>query len=302
MAGITDKPTRRIIASFGAGIMYSEMVAINAISFKNKKSLAIADVRDEPYDVIVQLMGNNPELFAQVIPAIEDLGAKSIDINMGCPAKKIVNNQSGSSLMKDIKLAQEIIKKSKKATKLDLSVKFRLGWDDNSKNYIEFAKMAEGEGANYITVHGRTRAQFYAGKADWTAIKELKQHINIPLIGNGDIDSPAIAKECLEASGVDGLMIGRATLGQPWIIKDIDDYINSGISNPQRSILQIKQILLTHLKGLIDYYGEYQGLRIARKYVGWYSKSMKNAKKFREEFMKISTLDSALDKIEEFMI
>ncbi len=302
MAGITDKPTRNLIASFGSGIMFSEMVAINAISFKNQKSLAIADVRDEPYDVIVQLMGNNPQLFADVIPAIEDLGAKSIDINMGCPAKKIVNNNSGSCLMKDIKNAQQIIQKAKKATNLDLSIKFRLGWDDNSKNYLEFGKMAEGEGVSFITMHGRTRSQFYAGTADWDAIKELKENISIPVIGNGDIDSPQFAKSMLECSNVDGLMIGRATLGQPWLIKDVDDYINKGIVNPEKTIFEIKQILLTHLKGLIDYYGEYQGLRIARKYVGWYSKSMKNAKKFREEFMKITTLSMALEKIEEFMI
>lgn len=302
MAGITDKPCRKLIAGFGCGKMFSEMVAINAINYKNKKTLLIADVRDEPYDVIVQLMGNNPDLFAETIPIVEEYGAASIDINMGCPAKKIVGNNSGSYLMTNINLAQEIIKKSRKATKLKLSVKFRLGWDDNSKNFLEFGKMAEGEGVDFITMHGRTRSQFYASTANWNAIKELKENIKIPLIGNGDIDSPQKAKDFLEASGVDGLMIGRATLGQPWIIKDIDDYINKGILNPLKTTAEIKQILLTHFKDLIDYYGEYQGLRMSRKYVGWYSKSMQNAKKFREDFMKISTVAEALNKIEEFMI
>ena len=171
MAGITDRPMRRLVKSFGAGQMVSEMVAINAIQRKNPKSYKIADVREEGYPVVVQLVGGEPELFAEVCPLIEELGACSIDINMGCPVKKIVNNNSGSYLMKDMNLAQKIIETTVKSTKLPVSVKFRKGWDNNHINAVEFAKMCEESGASYITIHGRTRSQFYAGKADWDIIQ-----------------------------------------------------------------------------------------------------------------------------------
>ena len=199
MAGITDYPFRKLVASKGKANLYSEMVAINAINRKNPKTYRIADVSKEPYPVIVQLVGNDPILFAEAAKLVADLGAYSIDINMGCPVKKIVGNNSGSALMKDLNLASKIIEATVKATDLNVSVKFRKGWDNNSANAVDFAKMCEESGASYITVHGRTRAQGYSGLADWNIIKEVKNSVKIPVIGNGDITSPEKAKEMIDS-------------------------------------------------------------------------------------------------------
>ena len=210
MAGITDKPLRRLTASLGPGTIVSEMVAVNAIQRKNPKTYRIADVRDEPYPVVVQLVGGDPVLFGEAVRLAEDLGARSIDINMGCPVKKIVNNKSGSYLMKDLKLASEIIETAVKSTKLKVSVKFRKGWDMNSVNAVEFARMCEDSGAAYLTVHGRTGSAFYSGEADWDIICRVKQTVKIPVIGNGDIATPYDAERMIKETGVDGVMIGRA--------------------------------------------------------------------------------------------
>ena len=300
MAGITDKPMRRLVHSFGEGNIVSEMVAINALSRKNPKTYRIADVRDENYPVIVQLVGNDPDLFAESAKLIEELGAYSIDINMGCPVKKIVANHSGSYLMKDLKLASEIITKVKAATKLAVSVKFRKGWDHNSVNAVEFAKMCENSGASYITVHGRTRSDLYSGTADWDIIAAVKQNVKIPVIGNGDVDSPAAAEKLLDYTKADGVMVGRAALGRPWLISQIHDYIENGTLPSETSIETIKNCLLVHIKGLTEYYGEKVAIGLARKYVCWYCKNLRDARHFREEFVRITEMQEAIDKIEEF--
>ena len=300
MAGITDKPMRRLVKSFGGGQMVSEMVAINAIQRKNPKSYRIADVRDEPYPVVVQLVGGEPELFAEVCPLVEELGACSIDINMGCPVKKIVNNNSGSYLMKDMSLAQKIIETTVKSTKLPVSVKFRKGWDNNHVNAADFAKMCEQSGASYITIHGRTRSDFYAGKADWSTIKAVKEAVKIPVIGNGDIATPQDAKKMLEETGVDAVMVGRAALGMPWLISQIHDYLEKGKLPEAISAETVKQALLTHIKGLCDYYGERLALGISRKYVCWYCKNCRDARRFRENYVKINNFPDAYAEINRY--
>ena len=300
MAGITDYPLRRLTASFGSGILVSEMVAVNALQRKNPKTYRIADVRSEPYPVVVQLVGNDVGLFVEAAKLAEELGAYSLDINMGCPVKKIVNNGSGSALMKDMFKAAEIIQAVAKATPLKVSVKFRKGWDNNSVNAVEFARMCEESGAGYITVHGRTLSEFYAGKADWDIIAAVKNAVKIPVVGNGDVTSPQKAKALLEYTGADGVMIGRAALGAPWLISAAHDYINNGVLRDLLPVRQIKETLLEHIRGLVDYYGKELALPLSRKYVCWYCKNLRDAKRFREKYVKINDFSEALQAVNEY--
>lgn len=300
MAGVTDRPFRQILTSCGQGNMYAEMAAINALQRKNPKSWQIADVRPENYPVVVQLVGNDAGLFAEAAKLVADLGARSLDINMGCPVKKIVNNESGSALMKDMPRAAEIIEAVVKATSLTVSVKFRKGWDNEHINAVEFAKMCEESGASYITVHGRTRAQGYSGEADWNIIKAVKESVKIPVIGNGDIDSPQKAKQRMAESGVDGVMIGRAVLGNPWLLNQTHEYLLHGILPAEPSVRQIKEILLKHLRMLVDYYGEKAGIAVSRKHVGWYVHSLYEAKKFREQYTKLTDFGTAEKLINDY--
>ena len=302
MAGITDKPMRKLVHSFGKGNIVSEMVAINALSRRNPKTYRIADVRDEDYPVAVQLVGNDPKLFAESVKLIEELGASSIDINMGCPVKKIVANRSGSYLMKDMILAAEIIKAVKNSTKLPVSVKFRKGWDNQNVNAVQFAKMCEDCGADYLTIHGRTKTEMYSGKADWDIMAEVKQAVRIPVVGNGDIDSPYKAKEMLDYTKVDAVMVGRASLGRPWLISQIHNYLEKGVEPKGVDIGKIKNTLLKHIEGLEEYYGEKLALALSRKYVCWYCKNLREARKFREKYVRIGNLEQAVAEIENFFI
>ena len=301
MAGITDRPMREIVHAKGEGNLYSEMVAINAVQYKNPKSYKIADVRDEKYPVVVQLVGNDENLFAEVAKLVADLGAYSLDINMGCPVKKIVNNQSGSYLMKDINKAAKIIEKTVSATNLKVSVKFRKGWDLNSVNAVEFAKMCENAGAAYITVHGRTKSQMYSGLADWNIIKEVKENVKIPVIGNGDITSVKKAKDMLAYTGADGVMIARGALGNPWLISNVHNALENGdMTEYKPNINELKSTLKSHIEKLMEYYGEKLGISISRKYICWYSKNLRDAKKFREMYMKIDNYNDSMQAVDEF--
>lgn len=300
MAGITDMPFRKIIHSLGGGNLISEMVAVNAIQRKNPKSWKIADVRAEDYPVVVQLVGNSPELFAEAAKFVAELGAKSIDINMGCPVKKIVNNNSGSALLKDEILASKIIEATVKATPLKVSVKFRKGWDNEHINAVAFAKMCEQSGASYVTVHGRTRSQGYSGVADWNIIGEVKEAIKIPVVGNGDIDSPETALKRIEQTKVDAVMVGRSLLGNPWLLNRIHCHLNNLPKSESPGEKEIKLTLIKHLRLLIEYYGEFAGLAISRKHVSWYVKGLHEAKRFREQYAKLNTVEEALNLIEKY--
>lgn len=300
MAGITDRPMRRLVSSFGGGNMVSEMVAVNALQRKNPKSYRIADVREENYPVVVQLVGGDEVLFADAVRLVEELGAASIDINMGCPVKKIVNNHSGSYLMKDMTLAAKIIKEAVRATSLKVSVKFRKGWDLNSVNAVDFAKMCEDCGAAYLTVHGRTRSEFYSGTADWDIIAAVKDAVKIPVVGNGDVTSPQKAAEMLAYTKADAVMIGRAALGCPWIISQTHDYLENAVEPTLLPTAAVKRALLTHIKELIAYYGEKLALSISRKYVCWYCKNCRDARRFRENYLKISDFWDAFAEIDRY--
>ncbi|MBO5038688.1 MAG: tRNA dihydrouridine synthase DusB, partial [Alphaproteobacteria bacterium] len=278
----------------------SEMAAINAISRKHPKTYRIIDVRNEPYPVIVQLVGGNPDLFSEAAKLAADLGAYSLDINMGCPVKKIVANNSGSALMKDLPLASKIIEATVKATPLKVSVKFRKGWDNSSINAIEFAKMCEESGASYVTIHGRTRAQGYSGEADWDIIRQVKEAVKIPVIGNGDVTSPELAKKRLEQTNADGVMIGRGTLGNPWLLEQVHNYLHNGVLPALVPIKELKEALLQQLADMVDFYGKEMAVAISRKYVCWYSKNLRDAKKFREIYTKIYDYSDAIKAIEDY--
>lgn len=302
MAGITDKPMRRMVHAKSGGdvALISEMVAINALSRKNAKTYRIADVRDEPYPVIVQLVGADEVLFADAAQLAAELGAAGIDINMGCPVRKIITGGAGSALMKNPEQAAKIIKSVKNAVKLPVSVKFRKGWDNNSVNATDFAKMCEASGAEFITVHGRTRAQGYSGTADWNIIKEVKSAVKIPVVGNGDVTSPQSAAEMIKQTGCDGVMIGRAALGAPWLTGEIAKYLKTGSLLQKQPAQEVKNTLLKHISLLTEYYGEKLALALSRKYVCWYSKNFRDAKRFRENYMKINDYQAAVAEINAY--
>lgn len=302
MAGITDKPMRRMVHAKSGGdvALISEMVAINALSRKNVKTYRIADVRDEPYPVIVQLVGADEVLFADAAQLAAELGAAGIDINMGCPVRKIITGGAGSALMKNPEQAAKIIKSVKNAVKLPVSVKFRKGWDNNSVNATDFAKMCEASGAEFITVHGRTRAQGYSGTADWNIIKEVKTAVKIPVVGNGDVTSPQSAAEMIKQTGCDGVMIGRAALGAPWLTGEIAKYLKTGSLPQKQPAQEVKNTLLKHISLLTEYYGEKLALALSRKYVCWYSKNFHDAKRFRENYMKINDYQAAVAEINAY--
>lgn len=302
MAGITDKPMRRMVHAKSGGdvALISEMVAINALSRKNAKTYRIADVRDEPYPVIVQLVGADEVLFADAAQLAAELGATGIDINMGCPVRKIITGGAGSALMKNPEQAAKIIKSVKNAVKLPVSVKFRKGWDNNSVNATDFAKMCEASGAEFITVHGRTRAQGYSGTADWNIIKEVKTAVKIPVVGNGDVTSPQSAAEMIKQTGCDGVMIGRAALGAPWLTGEIAKYLKTGSLPQKQPAQEVKNTLLEHISLLTEYYGEKLALALSRKYVCWYSKNFRDAKRFRENYMKINDYQAAVAEINAY--
>lgn len=302
MAGITDKPMRRMVHAKSGGdvALISEMVAINALSRKNAKTYRIADVRDEPYPVIVQLVGADEVLFADAAQLATELGASGIDINMGCPVRKIITGGAGSALMKNPEQAAKIIKSVKSAVNLPVSVKFRKGWDNNSVNATDFAKMCEASGAEFITVHGRTRAQGYSGTADWNIIKEVKSAVKIPVVGNGDVISPQSAAEMIKQTGCDGVMIGRAALGAPWLTGEIATYLKNGSLPQKQPAQEVKNTLLEHISLLTEYYGEKLALALSRKYVCWYSKNFRDAKRFRENYMKINDYQTAVAEINAY--
>lgn len=302
MAGITDKPMRRMVHAKSGGdvALISEMVAINALSRKNAKTYRIADVRDESYPVIVQLVGADEVLFADAAQLAAELGASGIDINMGCPVRKIITGGAGSALMKNQEQAAKIIKSVKNAVNLPVSVKFRKGWDNNSVNATDFAKMCEASGADFITVHGRTRAQGYSGTADWNIIKEVKSAVKIPVVGNGDVTSPQSAAEMIKQTGCDGVMIGRAALGAPWLTGEIAKYLKTGSLPQKQPAQEVKNTLFEHISLLTEYYGEKLALALSRKYVCWYSKNFRDAKRFRENYMKINDYQTAIAEINAY--
>lgn len=290
MAGITDLPFRVICREQGAGLTYTEMVSSKGIYYNDKGTNQLMNISDGERPVAVQIFGSEPEIMGQIAKKVSGY-ADIIDINMGCPAPKVVKNMDGSRLMLNPPLAGEIVKKVVESSNVPVTVKIRKGWDDEHVNALEFAKILEANGASAITIHGRTRNQFYTGKADWDIIKLLKENLQIPVIGNGDVCSGEDAKRMFEYTGCDGIMIGRASNGNPWIFREIISYLEDGSTIERPSIDEIKQMIFRHLELLIECKGEYTAIREMRKHIAWYIKGIENAAAIRNAVNSIEDLE-----------
>ena len=283
MAGVTDLPFRILCKEMGCGLVYSEMVSAKGILYNNENTKKLLTVEQKERPAAVQLFGSQPEIMAAMAKKIENYDIDIIDVNMGCPAPKIVKNGEGSALTKNPKLVGEIVKAMVTAQIKPVTIKFRKGFDEEHINAVEIAKIAEQNGAAAVAVHGRTREQYYSGKADWDIIKAVKEAVSIPVIGNGDVFTPQDAKNMLEYTKCDAIMIGRAAQGNPWIFQRINHYINTGEMLPEVTTEQKVEKALRHARMLIEYKGEYIGVREMRKHISWYMKGIKGAAELREK-------------------
>lgn len=300
MAGVTDKAFRMIVKPFGPALMYTEMVSGKGLFYKSKKTadLLTADESEKP--VAVQIFGHDADIMAEIANSALEYGAAVIDINMGCPAPKIVNNGDGCALMKSPETAAKVISAVCRAVDVPVTVKFRAGWDDKSINAVEFAKIAEQSGASAVTVHGRTREQFYSGTADLDIIKAVKAAVKIPVIGNGDIIDGGSAAHMLEYTGCDGIMVGRAAEGNPWIFKEISSYLKDGTVLPPPDLDERREVALKHLGLLVEFKGEHRGVLEGRKHMAWYFKGVSGGAVLRTALNKAQKYDEMCGLINEF--
>jgi tRNA-dihydrouridine synthase B len=291
MAGVTDLPFRLLCKEQGCGLVYTEMVSAKGLYYKDKKTETLLQIDEREKPVAVQIFGSDPDIMAQIANEVAKTGASIIDINMGCPTPKIVKNGEGCALMLKPALIGEIVKAVSQAVDLPVTVKIRKGWDDLHVNADEVAVIAEENGAAAIAVHGRTREQFYSGQADWDIIKKVKRSVKIPVIGNGDITTPEDAKNMIEHTGCDGIMIGRGAQGNPWVFSSVIHYLNTGELLEQPTPQQKIDKAIEHIRLLVEYKGERIGIREARKHVAWYVKGLRNAAKVKQEVNRIDTLN-----------
>ena len=283
MAGVTDLPFRKLCKEQGAGLICTEMVSAKAISFHNKNTEALMEIDSSEHPVSLQLFGSEPELMAEVAKSIEDRPFEILDINMGCPVPKVVNNGEGSALLKDPKLIGKIIKAVSGAVQKPVTVKMRIGFEGYPVDPVEIAKIMEDSGAAAIAVHGRTRQQYYSGQADWDTIRKVKEAVRIPVIGNGDVDSPEKAEALLKETGCDGVMIGRAVRGNPWIFRELNHYFQTGEKLQRPSAEEIREMILRHARMQIEKKGEFTGIREMRKHVAWYTAGMRHSAALRRK-------------------
>ena len=297
MAGVTDLPFRLLCREQGAGLLCMEMVSAKALSYHNKNTENLLKIHEREHPVSLQLFGSDPELMSEVAKEIEDRPFDILDINMGCPMPKIVNNGEGSALLKQPELAAEIIRKMVRAIKKPVTVKIRKGFDDAHINAVEMAKRAEDAGAAAIAVHGRTREQYYSGRADWEIIRQVKEAVSIPVIGNGDVDSPQAARALIDQTGCDGIMIGRAAQGNPWIFGRIGKFLETGIEIPEPSLEEVRDMMLRHAREQLRYKGDYTGIREMRKHISWYTTGYPHSARLRA---KINSVESQ-EELEELI-
>lgn len=294
MAGVTDLPFRLLCKEQGAGLLCMEMVSAKAIYYNNKNTETLMQIEPEERPVSLQLFGSDPVIMSEMAKRIEDRPFDILDINMGCPVPKVVNNGEGSALMKNPGLVRKIVTSVSKAIKKPLTVKIRKGFDENNINAVEIAKIIEDSGAAAVAVHGRTRQQYYSGKADWDIIRQVKEAVSIPVIGNGDVDSPQKAKQLLEETGCGGIMVGRATEGNPWIFREISHYLDTGELLPHPALEEVKEMILRHARLQLEYKGEYTGMREMRKHVAWYTAGFPHSARLRGAVNEIESMEQLM--------
>jgi len=300
MAGVTDRPFRQLCRRMGAGMAVSEMVSSNSLLWGSEKTKRRADHRGETEPRSVQIMGADPEMLAEAARFNADNGAQIIDINMGCPAKKVCNVMAGSALLQDEPLVERILTAVVVAVDVPVTLKIRTGWDTAHRNGPAIARIAEDAGIQALAVHGRTRACGYRGEAEYDTIGAIKESVSIPVLANGDITTPEKAKYVLDYTGVDGVMIGRAAQGRPWIFREIGHFLATGEKLPEPTTGEIRDILLGHLENLYAFYGERTGVRIARKHISWYSKGQRHGAAFRQAVNRIENTEEQYAMVREF--
>lgn len=300
MAGVTDRPFRQLCRELGAGLVVSEMVTSDPNLWHTRKSSFRLNHQGEAEPRSVQIAGGDPEMMALAAQLNAERGAQIIDINMGCPAKKICNKAAGSALLKDEPLVESILEAVVNAVDIPVTLKIRTGWSPDNRNALTIAKMAEQAGIAALTVHGRTRSDKYLGDAEYETIKSVKENISIPVIANGDITTPEKARFVLDYTGADAVMIGRAAQGTPWILREIDHYLRHGEKIAPPTLSEIHSIFNRHLKALHEFYGELMGVRIARKHLNWYLQSVSDVTGFRKEFNQLETAEEQLNALDQY--
>lgn len=299
MAGVTDLPFRLLCKEQGAGLLCMEMVSAKAIQYNNKNTKALLEIHPEELPVSLQLFGSDPDVISEIAKRIEELPFSILDINMGCPVPKIVKNGEGSALMKNPKLVYEIVRKTARAIQKPVTVKIRKGFDDTCINAVEIAKIIEDAGGKAVAVHGRTREQYYSGKADWDIIRQVKEAVAIPVIGNGDVVSGESAIAIQKETGCDGVMIGRGAQGNPWIFSELLEYEQTGKMPQRPSVEAIRKMMLRHAQLQMQYKGEYLGIREMRKHVSWYTSGLPNSAKLRDEINRVDNYEELEKLLEE---